>query len=200
MAPCHAHHAIQLQPQPFPDVASQAAVRPPSRASTRTLAEFEEVARLIAQARRKVWNAVARILAAEEEAVLGWAVVAVLSRLGPQSQRDLADTIGQHAAGISRQLAELDRAGLTTRTEDASDHRRRLVALTPKGRRWHGRWRPKVLRVVRDVLGVLDEAERRALTSSLLKVLALPPGPGRGATRRTRRGIRSRKAASRARS
>jgi DNA-binding MarR family transcriptional regulator len=175
-------------------------VPPRAQASTGTLAEFEEVARLIAQARRKVWNAVARILAAEEEAVLGWAVVAVLSRQGPQSQRDLADTIGQHAAGISRQLSELDREGLTTRAEDAADRRRRLVALTPKGRRWHGRWRPKVLRVVRDVLGVLDEAERRALTSSLLKVLALPaPGPGRGTARRRRGSTRSRKAASRAR-
>lgn len=146
-----------------------------------SLAEFEELARLIAQARRKVWNSVARILALEGEAVLGWAVVAVLSRLGPQSQRDLADTIGQHAAGISRQLSALDRAGLTTRTEDKSDRRRRLVALTARGRRWHGRWRPKVLHTVRDVLDVLGGAERAALRSALEKVLASPssaPSPG----------------------
>jgi DNA-binding MarR family transcriptional regulator len=104
-----------------------------------------------------------------------------LSRLGPQSQRDLADTIGQHAAGISRQLSALDRAGLTTRTEDKSDRRRRLVALTARGRRWHGRWRPKVLHTVRDVLDVLGGAERAALRSALEKVLASPssaPSPG----------------------
>ncbi len=145
------------------------------------LAEFEEVARLIAQARRKVWSGVARVLAPQGEVVLGWALVSVLQRLGPRSQRDLADIIGQHPAGISRQLAELDRAGLTTRTEDASDRRCRLVALTPEGRRWHRRWRPHVLRAVGEILGVLDEAEREGLRTSLLKVLD-PPAAAAGAT------------------
>lgn len=136
------------------------------------LQEFEELAQLIAHARRKVWSSVGRVLALEDEAVLGWALVATLSRLGPSSQRDLADVIGQHPAGVSRQLAELDAAGLTTRTQDASDGRCRLVALTPRGRRWHRRWRPKVLAVVREVLDVLDEGEREALRGSLQKVLA----------------------------
>ena len=45
--------------------------------------EFEELAQLIAHARRKVWSSVGRILALEDEVVLGWALVAVLSRLGP---------------------------------------------------------------------------------------------------------------------
>jgi DNA-binding MarR family transcriptional regulator len=159
-------------------------VHPPPRAAVGTLAEFEDVARLISQARRKVWSAVARILAPEGEAVLGWALVAVLSRLGPLSQRDLADIIGQHPAGISRQLAELDKAGLTTRTEDASDRRCRLVALTPHGRRWHRRWRPRVLHAVRQVLGVLEDAERAALRSALRKLLAPQVPPTR--TRRTK--------------
>jgi DNA-binding MarR family transcriptional regulator len=148
--------AVQAPPPPVPG----------------TLAEFEDVAQLIAHARRKVWSSVARVLAPEGAVVLGWAVVAVVSRLGPSSQRDLADIIGQHPAGISRQLAELDAAGLTTRTRDASDGRCRLVALTPKGRRWHRRWRPRVLTAVRDVLGVLDTDERDGLRSSLRKVLA----------------------------
>jgi DNA-binding MarR family transcriptional regulator len=143
------------------------------------LAEFEEVAQLIAHARRKVWSSVGRLLAPEGEVVLGWAVVSVLSRLGPSSQRDLADIVGQHPAGISRQLAELDEAGLTTRTKDARDGRCRLVALTPRGRRWHRRWRPRVLATVRDVLGVLDGNERTALRKSLRKVLASPMASAR---------------------
>jgi DNA-binding MarR family transcriptional regulator len=150
------------------------AVQAPSPARLGTLEEFEEVAQLIAHARRKVWSSVGRILAPEGEIVLGWAVVSVLNRLGPSSQRDLADIIGQHPAGISRQLAELDEAGLTTRTKDATDGRCRLVALTPRGRRWHRRWRPRVLAQVRDVLGVLNENERAALRTSLRKVLASP--------------------------
>lgn len=152
-------------------------VQPPRPAGLGTLEEFEEVAQLIAHARRKVWSSVGRVLGLEGEVVLGWAVVSVLSRLGPRSQRDLADIIGQHPAGISRQLSELDAAGLTMRTRDADDARCRLVALTPKGRRWHRRWRPRVLAAVRDVLGVLNEAERDGLRASLRKVLAEPPLP-----------------------
>jgi DNA-binding MarR family transcriptional regulator len=162
------------------------AVHPPPRAVVGRLAEFEELARLIAQARRRVWSDVAHVLAPEGEVVLGWALVSVLNRLGPSSQRDLADIIGQHPAGISRQLAELDAAGLTTRTEDASDRRCRLVTLTPRGRRWHRRWRPRVLQAVRDVLGVLDEAEREQLRSSLGKVLASQDGLTRAAARGSR--------------
>ncbi|MGO9828969.1 MAG: MarR family winged helix-turn-helix transcriptional regulator [Myxococcaceae bacterium] len=149
------------------------------------LAEFEEVAGLIAQARRRVWSGVARVLSPQGESVLGWAVVATLARLGPQSQRDLADIIGQHPAGISRQLTELDAARLTTRTLDARDRRCRLVALTPSGRRWHRHWRPRVLAAVRDVLGVLDATERDGLRVLLLKVLA-PPAQGRAARRTVR--------------
>jgi len=150
--------------------------------TTAELAEFEEVARLIAQARRKVWSGVSRALSPEGESVLGWAVVATLARLGPLSQRDLAEMIGQHPAGISRQLAELDDAGLTTRTLDVRDRRRRLVALTIAGRRWHRRWRPRVLAAVGDVLGVLDTGERDGLRALLRKVLApsvVQPEPAR---------------------
>jgi DNA-binding MarR family transcriptional regulator len=147
-------------------------MQPPPPAGLGTLAEFEEVAQLIANARRKVWSSVARVLAPEGEVVLGWALVSVLSRLGPRSQVDLAEIIGQHPAGISRQLAELDRAGLTTRARDARDGRCRLVALTPKGRRWHRRWRPRVLTAVREVLGVLGVEQREVLRASLRKVLA----------------------------
>ncbi len=145
---------------------------PKSPLAAGELAEFEEVARLIAQARRKVWSGVSRALAPQGESVLGWAVVATLARQGPLSQRDLAEMIGQHPAGISRQLAELDTAGLTTRTPDAGDRRRRLVALTPAGRRWHRRWRPRVLAAVGGVLGVLDAGERDGLRALLNKALA----------------------------
>jgi DNA-binding MarR family transcriptional regulator len=168
-------------------------VHPPSPAVAGSLAEFEEVASLIAQARRKVWSGVSRVLVPEGEAVLGWALVSVLVRLGPRSQRDLADFIGQHPAGISRQLAELDAAGLTTRTQDASDRRCRLVALTARGKRWHRRFRPKVLEAVRDVLGVLATRERDVLRAALGKVLGAPgiSLPVRAGTRASARSKKS---------
>jgi DNA-binding MarR family transcriptional regulator len=176
MAGSNAHLGIQLQPQRFPLHLEHIVQRRPP-AVVGTLEEFEEVAQLIAHARRKVWSSVGRVLALEGEVVLGWALVSVLSRFGPRSQRDLADFIAQHPAGISRQLAELDAAGLTTRTRDATDGRCRLVALTSKGQRWQRRWRPRVLAAVRDVLGVLDEGERRVLRGTLQKVLSPPLSP-----------------------
>jgi MarR family transcriptional regulator, lower aerobic nicotinate degradation pathway regulator len=198
MASCNAQQLIQLQEQRILAYIPRAAVQPSPPAVEGPLEEFEEVAQLIAHARRKVWTSVGRVLALEGEAVLGWALVAVLNRLGPSSQRDLADVIGQHPAGVSRQLAELDAAGLTTRTKDATDGRCRLVALTPRGRRWHRRWRPRVLAVVRDVLGVLDETERDALRASLRKVLAPREAEPMSTPRRARStGVRVARRASR---
>lgn len=195
MAGSNAQPLIQLQQQRIPAYIRRAPVQPPTPAVVGPLEEFEEVAQLIAHARRRVWSSVGRVLALEGEAVLGWALVAVLSRLGPSSQRDLADVIGQHPAGVSRQLAELDAAGLTTRTKHATDGRCRLVALTPRGRRWHRRWRPRVLAEVRDVLGVLDKSEREVLRASLRKVLA--PRNAESVSARRPKGIRAARGASR---
>jgi DNA-binding MarR family transcriptional regulator len=164
---------------------------PPLPPAAPALAEFEDLGWLIGQARRRIWNGVARVLAVEGEAVLGWAVVSMLARFGALSQRDLADRIGQHAAGISRQLTELDRAGLTTRTRDPLDRRRHLVALTPRGRRWRRRWRPSVMAAVGDVLGVLDADERAVLKRLLHEILGprvveppADPAPSAGRLRR----------------
>src|SRR5271163_4621526 len=103
MACCNAQRLIQLQQQRMQAYIPRAPVQLPRPATVGRVEEFEELAWLIAHVRRKVWTSVGRVLAPEGEAVLGWALVAVLSRLGPSSQRDLADHIGQHPAGVSRQ-------------------------------------------------------------------------------------------------
>ena len=53
---------------------------------------------------------------------------------GPQSQRALADESGVTEQTMSRIVARLERAGYVTRTDDPTDRRRRLVAITTDGR------------------------------------------------------------------
>jgi DNA-binding MarR family transcriptional regulator len=155
-----------------------------------------ELVRLLGQTRRRLWIAAARALAARGESIVAWSLVNRLAELGPLTQRELADASAQHPAGVSRQLDELERKGLTTRGTDATDRRRRRVELTAAGVRWFQQTRPLVDQATAPVLGVLRPAERRLLTTLLRKVVSLPEavsaprargGPAR-ARRRPRRG------------
>ena len=103
-----------------------------------------ELVRLVGQTRRRLWIAAARALAARGESIVAWALVNRLAELGPLTQRELADASAQHPAGVSRQLDELERKGLTARGTDPSDRRRRRVELTPAGFRWFRQTRPLV--------------------------------------------------------
>jgi MarR family transcriptional regulator, lower aerobic nicotinate degradation pathway regulator len=129
-----------------------------------------ELVRLIGQTRRRLWIAAARALAARGESVVAWALVNRLAELGPLTQRELADASAQHPAGVSRQLDELDRKGLTSRGLDPADRRRRLVQLTAAGQRWYRKTRPLVDRATGPVLATLRPAERRVLTALLRRV------------------------------
>jgi DNA-binding MarR family transcriptional regulator len=67
----------------------------------------------------------------------GLTQVAVLGRLdrqGPQPTGQLAKREGVRPQSMSQTVAELEAAGLVTRSADASDGRRSLVALTDAGR------------------------------------------------------------------
>jgi len=133
--------------------------------------QLAELTRLVAKTRRLLFLAASRVLAGRGESMVAWIVAARLAERHATSQRDLSDLTGQHAAGISRLLQELDRRGLTTRAPDPLDLRRRLVTLTPAGRRWHRRLEPMVLRATGAVLGVLDPSQQRELRTLLRRVV-----------------------------
>jgi len=114
-----------------------------------------EMVRLVGQTRRRLWIAAARALAARNESIVAWSLVNRLAELGPLTQRELADASAQHPAGVSRQLDELERKGLTTRGTDATDRRRRRVELTAAGVRWFHQTRPLVDQAFAPVLAVL---------------------------------------------
>jgi DNA-binding MarR family transcriptional regulator len=150
-----------------------------------------ELVRLVGQTRRRLWIAAARALAARGESIVAWSLVNRLAELGPLTQRELADASAQHPAGVSRQLDELERKGLTARGSDPADKRRRRVELTPAGVRWFQQTRPLVDQATTPVLAVLRPVERRALTTLLRKVVSHPETVsvprGRGAPSRARR-------------
>lgn len=133
-----------------------------------------ELVRLVGQTRRRLWIAAARALAARGESIVAWSLLNRLAELGPLTQRELADASAQHPAGVSRQLDELERKGLTARGTDPTDRRRRRVEITAAGARWFQQTRPLVDQATAPVLAVLRPAERRALTTLLRKVLAQP--------------------------
>jgi len=150
-----------------------------------------EIVRLVGQVRRRLWIAAARALAARGESIVAWSLVNRLAELGPLTQRELADASAQHPAGVSRQLDELERKGLTARGTDPTDRRRRRVELTAAGVRWFRQTKPLVDQATAPVLAVLRPAERRTLTSFLRKVVVSRPEDfnvprARGATPRGR--------------
>lgn len=153
-----------------------------------------ELTRLITKARRTMYVAAARELGALGEQMAAWLVAGRLLERRAASQKDLAEITGQHPAGISRLLEEMDRRGLTARALDPLDQRRRLVTLTAAGRKWHGRLEPFVLRAGESVLGVLDLTEQVQLRGLLHRIgePRLLEAAGEGPVRRKRPQGRSR--------
>jgi len=152
-----------------------------------------ELTRLITKARRILYIAAARALGAHGEQMSAWIVAARLVERRAASQKDLAELAGQHPAGISRLLDEMDRRGITARAPDPLDQRRRLVTLTAAGRRWHRKLEPLVFQASEKVLGVLDLTEQHQLRTLLRRIgePRLVPGSGEeGAPARRRRAQR----------
>jgi len=138
---------------------------------TPTPSLLPELTRLITKSRRMLYLAASRELGNRGEDMSAWIVAARLTERRAASQKDLADVTGQHPAGISRLLEEMDRRGLTARAPDPLDQRRRLVTLTAAGRRWHRKLEPLVFRAGENVLGVLDEAEQHQLRAMLRRIV-----------------------------
>ena len=146
----------------------------PSRSEHEADRATADLVRLVGQTRRRLWIAAARVLAARGESVVAWTLVNRLAELGPLTQRELADASAQHPAGVSRQLDELERKGLTARGTDPADRRRRRVELTSAGLRWFRQLRPLVDQATTPVLAVLRPTERRALATLLRRVVSQP--------------------------
>lgn len=144
-----------------------------------------EVGTLIARARRLVWTAAAHELEAHGFSMVTWVLLATLVRSGPATQREIADATGQHPAGVSRLVNDLEAKKLVRRHRDDDDRRRARVEITAAGKAFCRSARPHVIGALREALGPISTTEQRALRALLLKLapsmdaVAAKPNPAR---------------------
>jgi MarR family transcriptional regulator for hemolysin len=125
---------------------------------------------LIGRTRRVVWANAARRLETAGETVLAWQLLSHLVREGKSTQSELAAGIGQHAAGVSRLLDDLEKQGYVLRRRDPKDRRRVHVEASARGKRRFQEGLPELVAAVDQALGPLNESERRVLRDLLRKV------------------------------
>ena len=90
---------------------------------------------------------------------------------GQQRMTDIADRVVYSRSGLTYQAAQLDKAGLITRTPSLDDERSTTVTITPAGRALFGRVLPGHVEVVRQMLfAPLDRQDVDGLTSTLVRV------------------------------
>lgn len=98
--------------------------------------------------------------------------------LGPVRLSDVAGSLGLDLSTVSRQVRQLEDAGLLTRTPDPDDRRAALLATTAEGGALVVRMQAALAQIVASALDGWSDRDRRTLTS-LLGRLADDLGPDR---------------------
>ncbi|WP_029009220.1 MarR family winged helix-turn-helix transcriptional regulator [Azospirillum halopraeferens] len=132
-----------------------------------------------------VSNLVSKAFARRYETAFGlsipeWRVMAVLGRYAPVSSQDISRRTAMDKAKVSRAVSRLVAAGLVDRAENASDHRRNVLTLAPRGRSIYREIVPLARAIERDVTEALTAEEVAQLDRLLTKLQgraeALAPG------------------------
>jgi DNA-binding MarR family transcriptional regulator len=148
----------------------------PSRDETLT----EHVGMLIVRCRKRLWSSAARRLESRGDSMQVWRILRHLANQPRGTQRDVAEALMLHPAGVSRFIDDLERRRIVRRVRDRGDRRKIWVELTPKGCALYRDMLPEVVAAMEDVLRPLSCAERKVLGSLLEKVLGSPaPGPAK---------------------
>jgi DNA-binding MarR family transcriptional regulator len=130
---------------------------------------------LITLSRRLVWMAATRKLEASGFSMISWALAGHLTKFGPATQVDIAAAIGQHPAGVSRLIDEMEAKKLVRRRRDEVDRRRARIEVTPSGRAMVKAAHPLVLSSLKEALSPLSLEEQQQLQSLLRKLLSMDP-------------------------
>lgn len=93
--------------------------------------------------------------------------LARLGREGPLRLTELARAEGVSQPGMTQLVGRLERAGLVTRSADATDGRGVLVEITPAGLDVFRQRRAERADALRELIGELTEPEQRAVRLAL---------------------------------
>lgn len=85
----------------------------------------------------------------------------------PLSVKALSDLMGLSLPGVSRAIEGLHQRGEIKRVEDPEDRRRKLLSITPRGRRTYERLVATRMAGVRRFVDELDPEEQEALSRGL---------------------------------
>jgi DNA-binding MarR family transcriptional regulator len=100
-----------------------------------------------------------------------YAAMAVLERTPGMSQRELGDELDLDRSTINDLVSRLEKRGLIARAQATDDKRRKVLELTPAGKREFTSLQPAVARVQEILTAELSERDsadlRRILTSLL---------------------------------
>lgn len=88
-------------------------------------------------------------------------LLSAMARLGPSTQRDLAEFVGHSDAAISRMMTTLRNGKLVTSEIDGSNRRSKTVAVTPAGLDLATRAEALLERELSDLLAQRDVDEQR---------------------------------------
>jgi MarR family transcriptional regulator, lower aerobic nicotinate degradation pathway regulator len=111
-----------------------------------------------------------------------YAVLICVDRLGPISQKRVADEIATDPSDLVAVIDILERAGFVGRERDTDDRRRYSLTLTPAGRTALARLDEVAAEVQAETLAPLDAGEREMFEQLVRRVLAHHVGAMRSAT------------------
>jgi len=95
-----------------------------------------------------------------------------IGRLGASASHELAEHTGVNAMSVSRAVQTLQRHGRLTVEPDPHNRRRKVLRLTPEGRRLYELMRPQTHAVADYLLSDLPEADLAKLDELVCKLIA----------------------------
>jgi DNA-binding MarR family transcriptional regulator len=97
-------------------------------------------------------------------------ILMALSGEGESAGHDLAELMGMHAMNVSRALSSLHAMGLVEPAKNSRNRRRKPYRISARGATAHVALEPRIAQIASHLFGVLTQAERRALKSTLAKL------------------------------
>ena len=103
--------------------------------------------------------------------VAEWRVLVTLGEFGLMTAKAIGSHSHMHKTKVSRAVAQLERRKLVSRRANRDDLREAFLSLTPSGRAVYNELAPAALEFVRQLMEMVDPAERAVLDRALTKLI-----------------------------